>query len=321
MLDESLFKSASLCVVGNINRDIKTSPLLAGDYLFRDGETAAAGIVETIGGGGANSAFAASSLGAKVAFVGKVGADALGKRLEQALMQHGISSYLTRHLSCPTGTSINLTFQNGHRHFVSCLPNNYALAFEDVKLDAFTGFNHLLRADIWFSESMLFGGNEKLFRAARQAGLAVSIDLNWDPQWNHAAPEKIRERKEAIRSVLSLVNVAHGNICELNALADSSDLDTTLKRLADWGVESVVVHMGEKGAGYYHQGKLWIEPPAPIQSRVNTTGTGDVLSVCMMLLHAQSGIPIPERLRLANFIVAQFIENKRQIIPSLSSSW
>lgn len=320
MLDESVFKSANLCVVGNINRDIKTSPLVAGDYLFRDGETSVPAILETIGGGGANSAFAAASLGARVAFVGKVGADALGKRLEQALMQHGVTSYLTRNLAYPTGTSINLTFENGHRHFVSCVPNNHALAFEDLNLNAFTGFNHLLRADIWFSESMLFGGNEKLFRAARKAGLAVSMDLNWDPQWNHAAAEKIHERKNAVRAVLPLVNLAHGNICELNALADSSDLDTTLQRLEKWGVEAVVVHMGEKGAGYYYKGKLCVEPPVPIQSRVNTTGTGDLLSVCMMLLHSRTEVSITDRLRLANSIVSQFIEGKRQVIPSLFSS-
>ena len=39
MLDESAFKSASLCVVGNINRDIKTAPMPSGDFLLRDGET------------------------------------------------------------------------------------------------------------------------------------------------------------------------------------------------------------------------------------------------------------------------------------------
>ena len=84
-MNESLFRATSLCVVGNINRDIKTAPLRPGNHLFRDGETSVSSIVETIGGGGANSAFAAAALGAKVAFLGKVGADALGKKLEQAL--------------------------------------------------------------------------------------------------------------------------------------------------------------------------------------------------------------------------------------------
>src|SRR4030095_9580551 len=92
LLDESAFRGCSLCVVGNINRDVKTTPLAAGEHLFRDGETAVGSIVEAIGGGGANSAFAAVSLGARVAFLGKVGADGLGARIERTLQRHGIDA-------------------------------------------------------------------------------------------------------------------------------------------------------------------------------------------------------------------------------------
>ena len=82
---ERLFEGTSLCVVGNINRDVKTAPLHAGEHLFRDGETSVSFVAETIGGGGANSAFAAAALGARVAFLGTVGTDALGDRLERTL--------------------------------------------------------------------------------------------------------------------------------------------------------------------------------------------------------------------------------------------
>ena len=75
MLDESAFRGSSLCVVGNINRDVKTAPFAPSESLFRDGETSVNSVIETIGGGGANSAFAAASLGARVTFLGKVGAD------------------------------------------------------------------------------------------------------------------------------------------------------------------------------------------------------------------------------------------------------
>lgn len=316
-MNESVFQSGKLCVVGNINRDIKTAPLRIGEYLFHDGETSISSIVESIGGGGANSACAAASLGAKVAFLGKVGADALGKQLEQTLIQQKILTRLARDKTQITGTTIALSFENGRRHFVSCLPNNQSLAFADLDLKILPQFNHLLRADIWFSEAMLFGGNEKLFKAARKSGLAISIDLNWDPQWNRATAKKICERKKAVRDVLHLVTLAHGNVRELNEFADSTDLNTTLKRLEKWGVEAVVVHMGEKGAGYFHEGKLLIEPPVPAAKQINATGTGDVLSVCMMLLHQQTAMSIQKKLRLANTVVSQFIEGKRPLIPSL----
>ncbi len=77
--------------------------------------------------------------------------------------------------------------------------------------------------------------------------------------------------------------------------------------------------MGKQGAGYYAQGKLLVEKPAPIRRPLMATGTGDVLSVCLMLMHHRGDVPIPEKLRLANAIVAQFIEGRRQLIPSLAS--
>jgi radical SAM superfamily enzyme YgiQ (UPF0313 family) len=41
---------------------------------------------------------------------------------------------------------------------------------------------------------MLYGGNERLFQKARRLGLSVSLDLNWDPQWNSGRAEEIARR-------------------------------------------------------------------------------------------------------------------------------
>jgi fructokinase len=317
MFDKSCFEGTSLCVVGNINRDIKTAPFAPGDYLFQDGETSVSSILETAGGGGANSAFTAAYLGAKTAFLGKVGRDALGERLEQTLIKHSISPHLARS-AVATGTSINLTFANGHRHFVSSLANNETLRFEDLDLGALAGHRHLLRADIWFSEAMLGGGNEKLFRAAHEAGLEISIDLNWDPQWGRADTKQIQARKEAVRSLLKWVTLAHGNARELNEFTDSADLKTSLKKLKEWGAKAVVIHLGAEGAGYYRQGSLIVEPSVPADARVNTTGTGDVLSTCMMLSGQRTDISIQTQLKAANAIVSDFIAGKHQLIPALA---
>ena len=317
MLTDTTMFSGSVCVIGNINRDLKTAPLRAGDHLFKDGETSVESIIETIGGGGANSACAAASLGARVAFLGKVGADALGHRLEQTLVQHGVNARLARDPEHPTGTSINLAFDNGHRHFISCLPNNESLSFDDLDLNVLSGRQHLFRADIWFSNAMLFGGNERLFQHARKLGLATSIDLNWDPRWGWSSAEEIRAREQAVRAVLPLVTLAHGNVRELTEFADAADLETALHRLTDWGAQAVVIHLGMKGAGYFHNGQLIVEPPVPAKTQVNTTGTGDVLSVCMMLLHQQTQIAIQQKPLLASTIVSEFIEGKRQLIPTV----
>jgi sugar/nucleoside kinase (ribokinase family) len=317
MLTDDAFKGSSLCVVGSINRDVKTAELPAGEYLFHDGETSVSAITETIGGGGANSAVAAASLGAHVEFLGKIGHDNLGGRLRRTLARHGVLARLAESDVHPSGTSIALAFDSGQRHFVSYLPASDALCLEDLDLSALAGRDHLLRADIWFSKPMLFEGNRELFQRARQAGLAVSIDLNWDPCWGRAGADEIRARKHAVREVLPWVDLAHGNVRELKELTDAEDRDSALKRLADWGAGAVVVHLGDQGAGYFENGSWVVEPSCPVKSRLNTTGTGDVLSLCMILLHRHKDIPILERLRLSNAIVAQFIEGKRKLIPML----
>jgi len=304
------FASASLCVVGNLNRDLRIAPVRPGNYLFQDGETSVPFIVETTGGGGANTACAAAAFGARVAFLGKVGADALGRRLEEALRQQGVETRLARDAGVPTGTSINLVYDTGHRHFVSCLPNNESLACEDLDLSLLPQYEHLARTDIWFSEAMLYGGNARLLRTAREAGLSVSIDLNWDPQWGVSPADEVERRKRAIREVLPWVDLAHGNVRELTEFAGYAALDGALERITEWGARAVVVHMGRAGAGYYDGRSLVVEPAVAAARQVNTTGTGDVLSVCMMLQHRLT-TPVRDKLRLANAIVSEYIAGTR----------
>jgi sugar/nucleoside kinase (ribokinase family) len=311
------FAGSFLCVVGNINRDVKVLAVPGTTALLRDGETSVPGIIETIGGGGANSACAAAALGARVHFIGKVGEDKLGKDLERALTAHGVKACLTRDKTCASGTTVALGLANGHRHFLSCLPNNETLRFEDLDLGTLGKCRHLLRADVWFSRQMLEHGNECLFSTARKQGLMTSLDINFDPVWSTGSRREIRHRKRLLRRVLGLVDLAHGNVRELCEFTECSDQNTALKRLTDWGVGSVVVHLGAKGAGYYSGGRLEIEPANRARRAVQATGTGDVLSICMILLEENRDLSICEKLRLSNRVVREFMEGRRALIPQL----
>jgi sugar/nucleoside kinase (ribokinase family) len=317
MKSRNPFASSSVCVVGNLNRDVKLHDVAASAGLLRDGETSVSEVTETIGGGGANSACAAAALGARVHFVGKVGTDPLGDHLRRVLETHGVKTQLARDKNCVTGTSVALGYISGQRHFLSCLPNNRTLRFGDIDVAAFDGCRHLLRADVWFSEAMLETGNYRLFSVARKQGLTTSLDINFDPVWSTGSARQIRHRKQLLRKVLGLVDLAHGNVRELCEFADSVDLSTALKRLASWGVKAVVVHLGDKGAGYYSNGKLLIEPANRARRAIHSTGTGDVLSICMVLLHENLKLSLQQKLRIANRVVREFMEGHRVFIPLL----
>jgi sugar/nucleoside kinase (ribokinase family) len=94
-------------------------------------------------------------------------------------------------------------------------------------------------------------------------------------------------------------------------------LDSALSLLTNWGVQSIVVHLGTKGAGYYEAGELIVVPPDLAKSPVYSTGTGDVLSMCMILLHGRAQLPVRERLCAANRVVRAFMEGRLDLIPEL----
>ena len=83
-----------IAIVGNVNLDLKTSPLPASPAILADGETSAAEIYETIGGGGANTAVAAAAMGGRMHFCGCIGGDALGDHLAWYLKHLGITTHL-----------------------------------------------------------------------------------------------------------------------------------------------------------------------------------------------------------------------------------
>jgi sugar/nucleoside kinase (ribokinase family) len=230
---------------------------------------------------------------------------------------HGVQTRLARDPHCATGTTVALGLSNGQRHFLSRLPNNETLSFEDLDLTALDGCAHLLRADVWFSQAMLEGGNQRLFTEARLRGIATSLDLNFDPCWSTGDRKLIARRKELVRKTLSTVDLAHGNVRELCEFADSPDLDMALRQLQDLGVKAVVVHLGVRGAGFWTEGKLVIEPPCPARTIVNSTGTGDVLSICMILLHARCDLSIQEKLRCSNQVVRDFMDGQLRLIPAI----
>jgi sugar/nucleoside kinase (ribokinase family) len=144
--------------------------------------------------------------------------------------------------------------------------------------------------------------------------------LNWDPAWGCESPARIEQRKSAVREVLPWVDLVHGNVRELgeftNVGPDAPGL--AVERLLQAGAGAVVLHMGAAGAGYFSRSEASVEPPAPVESPIRSTGTGDVLSVCMMLLHRRTDISTPDKLRLANQIVADYMEGRRELIPRIA---
>ena len=314
--DYQIVKSP-VAIVGNINLDVKTSLIPASEGILADGETGVAEIYESIGGGGANTAVAATHLGACVHFAGCIGSDELGRRLEASLRGYGIVAHLSRKASV-TGRSVSLNWSNGCRHFISSLPNNRLMTIEDIDIGGLieAGCSMLLRSDVWFSEQMLADGNRVLLERARGAGMETYMDINWDPEWSLAAnSSRVAERRAHLMKVLPLVNYAHGNERELGFFTGCNNIHDASRYLLDRGCSEVVIHRGVKGAASFNAAEGWAEVPArEVSSIVSSTGSGDVFCAAHMLL---SGLETGKRLRVACAIAADHLSGTHVLIPSL----
>jgi sugar/nucleoside kinase (ribokinase family) len=303
-------------IVGNINVDIKPSVITASSELLADGETSVDHVRESIGGGGANTAVAAALMGAEAHFCGCVGNDELGHRLVRHMRSLGVVTHVaTRSVS--TGRSIALSWSNGQRHFISSLPNNACLDMAAVDLDAIfkAGCRHLYRADIWFSREMLFGGNEVLLRAVREAGIETSVDINWDPLWSTATGDaEVRRRIDAVAKILNQITYVHGNERELMFFTDRKTIREAAQVLSERGARTVIVHRGARGSAALWEGE-WIEVPAVTVSRiVSETGSGDVFTAAFII---NSGLAIADRLAKASEVASQHLRGTPCYIPFL----
>jgi ribokinase len=121
-------------VLGGANMDY----LVRGERLPRPGETTQGDALdEAPGGKGANQAVAAARLGARVAFVGRVGADPRGELSIQALAREGIdTSRVRRDPGALTGVALILVDRQGEKLIGVAPGANARVGEEDLRAAA-----------------------------------------------------------------------------------------------------------------------------------------------------------------------------------------
>ena len=312
-----MVKPLAIAIVGNVNLDIKTAPIAAGESLLGDGETSVEEIYESIGGGGALTAVAAARMGSAVTFCGAIGDDPLGQRLQSVLQKHGVQPRLITKPAA-TGKSIALNLANVHRHFLSCLPSAALLEAADVNLDALSGdgCNHLYRADIWFAPRMLAEGNHQILQATRLQGIKNSIDINWDPYWSAGREDStVKQRIETVRRLLALVDYVHGNQRELCFFAGCDDLPSAAIWFVSHGAAHLIVHRGSEGSvAISSDGSVIESAPVKVDRPVHLAGAGDVFTAAFLSSDAPD---LPTKLAAANRAAADHCSGRVDYFPIL----
>ena len=222
------------------------------------------------GGAPANVAVAASRLGAKTAFLGKVGDDAFGAYLRQVLESNGVNSRGLRTGSLPTSMAIVSVDETGERSFRFVRGADRDLPPEGVDED------EVLKSRILhFGSVSLTAGlsrNATIFaaRTAHRNGGLVSYDPNYRPAlW--ATPAEAAEWMTIPLPLVDIIKLAEE---ELPLLTGTQDLEEGTRILEERGLSLIMVTLGGKGVYCRWKGEGWRQPGVPVKV-ADTNGAGD----------------------------------------------
>jgi ribokinase len=265
----------AVVVVGSVNADLAVSVR----ELPRPGETVTGGVFARHGGGkGANQAVAAARLGARVRFVGAVGADDLGDEALGLLADEGVDvSGAARLHDVPTGVAVIVVDERGENQIAVASGANAAVTARHVT-DALDLDGHgvvLLGHEV--APAVVAAGA----RAARAAGWTAILN-----------PAPARDLIDDLAGVILTPNAD-----EARRLTDEDDVEAAARALAARTGAPVLVTLGADGALLLHDDAAE-RIPAPRVRVVDTTGAGDTVNGALAAELA-AGRPLAAAVRFA----------------------
>ncbi len=279
-------KKYDVIVVGELNVDLILNKIDGFPEMGK--EILAQEMTLTLGSSSAIFASNLSALGAKVAFLGKIGKDQFGDLVLKNLQAKGVSTELIiqdEHLN--TGATIVLNYDED-RAMVTHSGAMEHLTIDDIKTELLQLGRHL-----HFSSYYLQPGIKKdagtLFKTAKDLGLTTSFDMQWDPaeKWDLD-----------VASVLPFVDVFFPNKQELIHLTGQVNLNEAIKTLGPYA-NTVVVKMGNEGSVLFHDGRSNKLPAFVNNNVVDAIGAGDSFNAGFVFKYIQ-GADMVECQRFGN---------------------
>jgi sugar/nucleoside kinase (ribokinase family) len=255
-------KKFDVIVVGELNVDlilnsIDSFPEMGKEKIAKD-------MTITLGSSSAIFASNLSSLGAKVAFIGKIGDDAFGNLVKESLSAKKVNTdYLITSDKWNTGATIVLNYAED-RAMVTYPGAMEHLTMNDISEEAIFAAKHL-HFSSYFLQPGMKEGITALFKMAKEKGLTTSLDIQWDPneKWDFNYKE-----------VLPFVDIFLPNEQEALLLTGESELDSAIKRLAPYA-KNIVVKLGSKGSVVSANGKSIFKKSFLNENVVDAIGAGD----------------------------------------------
>jgi sugar/nucleoside kinase (ribokinase family) len=300
-----------IIVVGELNVDIILDGLPS--FPEVDKERIASRMETVLGSSSAIFASNISSLGMRVAFIGKLGMDDYSELIIDNLESKGVDTSLIM-VDAKLRTGATVILSSGEDRMMVTYPGSMNhLTLADVSVEALRQAKHL-HFSSFFIQPGLRPHVGDLMRMAKAAGLTTSLDLQGDPDetwdFDYAA-------------VLPHVDVFLPNESELLALTGETALPAALDKLAAHS-NIVAVKCGSKGCLVAHDGESFWQAPYLNAAVVDAIGAGDSFNAGFICKFKQ-GKPLRECADFANLMGAisttavggtRAFANKRKIIDT-----
>jgi sugar/nucleoside kinase (ribokinase family) len=216
-----------------------------------------------LGSSSAIFACGAARLGLRVAFIGTVGDDALGRFCITQLQQRNVNTQVVI-VRPDLKTGLSVIFNKTHdRAILTYSGSIRELRIADIDMGLVRRARHL-HIGSYYMLDHLRADVPALFDAARAAGLSISIDTNYDPteQW-----------QGGIHDALGKADVFLPNDTELTQIAQQSDVDAALKAISAV-VPLTAVKLGKDGAKAQRDDDVFNAGSISVDV-VDTVGAGD----------------------------------------------
>jgi sugar/nucleoside kinase (ribokinase family) len=216
--------------------------------------------------GGSCSIFAcqAAKLGLKTGVIGVLGDDFFGNFMLERLRESGVcTDHVRIKPGVRTASGVAIVRKGGDRAILTDMGSIDHLTMDDIPLDVIAATRHLHIGSFYLIRS-LKKNMPGLAKFAKERGITVSLDTNWDPQerWDDVAD-----------ALLPAVDVCFPNSAELKAIFREDVIERALE-LAEKNVPVTALKLGEDGAMLKMDGQTLTEPALKIEY-ADDVGAGD----------------------------------------------
>ena len=226
------------------------------------------------GGAPANVAVAASKLGAKTAFIGKVGNDSFGRFLCDTLKKYNVSTDgVITDKSANTTLAVVSVNENGERSFSFYRKNSADTLLSENEINDLQMSNtHILHfGSVSLTDEPSRTATISAVRRAKNLGATITYDPNYrESLWN-----SLDEAVERMKKPLDLVDILKVSDEELPLISGKTDVEDGAKYLCDkYNIKLVLVTLGAKGAYYRFKDCAGIVDGVSV-TVADTNGAGD----------------------------------------------